>query len=364
MARKVHHEEHVNAEAWAIPYGDLVTLLLAFFVVMYAVSSVNEGKYRVLADAMAEAFGGPPKTISPLQLGREQVRGSNQDQPVPVGMKLAATPVAARVARDFPQAIRIAGNIVPAAPQSNGGERERAQREQLARVGARIEQALKELIDQDMVVVRRVSLSLEIEIKTDILFGSGSAALNAPALDTLQRLAGIVRDGGNPVRIEGHTDDRPIRTYLFPSNWELSAARAASVVHLFSDTGVPAGRLSLMGWADQKPRADNQTDAGRAANRRVVIVVMADAQPGDPAVEGVLANGPSARSAGRAVTVAAPQETPPPRSDAKLLAVSSIPSSTPRVLDTRAAHGTLPERARGASPRGGAAAYSTRVPRP
>ena len=81
MPRRKHHEEHANHEAWAIPYGDLVTLLLAFFVVMYAISSVNEGKYRVMADALSSAFGGPPRTISPLSIGQTQLRGAAFDRP-------------------------------------------------------------------------------------------------------------------------------------------------------------------------------------------------------------------------------------------------------------------------------------------
>ena len=81
MARRHQHEEHQNHEAWAVPYGDLVTLLLAFFVVMYAISSVNEGKYRAVSDALSSAFGGPPRSISPIQLGQTQLRGSSFDRP-------------------------------------------------------------------------------------------------------------------------------------------------------------------------------------------------------------------------------------------------------------------------------------------
>src|ERR1700751_5062740 len=78
MPRK-KHEEHSNHEAWAIPYADMITLLLAFFVVMYSISSVNEGKYRVLSDALSQAFGGPPKSVKPIQVGTQQQRGSNKE---------------------------------------------------------------------------------------------------------------------------------------------------------------------------------------------------------------------------------------------------------------------------------------------
>ncbi|HEY4583307.1 MAG TPA: flagellar motor protein MotB, partial [Lysobacter sp.] len=83
MARRHVHEEHANHEAWAIPYGDLVTLLLAFFVVMYAISSVNAGKYRAVADSLSSALGGPPTSVTPVQLGKTQVRGSDHDRPTP-----------------------------------------------------------------------------------------------------------------------------------------------------------------------------------------------------------------------------------------------------------------------------------------
>ncbi len=281
MAKKHKHEDHVNHEAWAIPYGDLVTLLLAFFVVMYAVSSVNEGKYRVLADAMAQAFGGPPKTISPLQLGKEQMRGSRQDQPVPVGVQNAAFPVAGRMVRDFPNAVQMAGRLqrtVPQAQLSSAGSTGYAmrEREKLEQIGERVEKALGDLVAKDMVIVRRANLSLEIEIKADILFPSGSAVITGPARDTLGRLADIMREVPNAMRIEGHTDNQPISNMIYPSNWELSSARAASVVHLFVDRRVPPVRMSVVGFADQRPRADNETQDGRDANRRVVLVVMAE----------------------------------------------------------------------------------------
>ena len=84
MARGKKHEEHANHEAWAIPYADLMTLLLAFFVVMYAISTVNEGKYRVVADSLTAAFGGAPRTINPVQVGNHQLQGADFDRPSPI----------------------------------------------------------------------------------------------------------------------------------------------------------------------------------------------------------------------------------------------------------------------------------------
>ncbi|WP_325167021.1 flagellar motor protein MotB, partial [Stenotrophomonas sp. S39] len=106
MARRKHHEEHANHEAWAIPYADLMTLLLAFFVVMYAISSVNEGKYRIMADALTDAFGGAPRTINPVQVGNKQVQGGGWDSPsvIKSGTRIGPSAPACASARPSPAA--------------------------------------------------------------------------------------------------------------------------------------------------------------------------------------------------------------------------------------------------------------------
>ncbi|MGH8077442.1 MAG: flagellar motor protein MotB, partial [Lysobacter sp.] len=248
MARKHQHEEHVNHEAWAIPYGDLVTLLLAFFVVMYAISSVNEGKYRIVADSLSAAFGGPPRTITPIQLGATQLRGSAFDRP---SLQTAAaktgpssvTPVTSLPVRQilelptFGRAEQIKAAV--AAAVAAAGERGPAEpHQQLTTLGDEIQKALAELVEQKLVTVRRGRNFLEVEIQSDILFASGAAAPSPLATTTVRKLASVLRDSPNAVRVEGYTDDRPIRTALFPSNWELSAARAASVVHVLVGEGV------------------------------------------------------------------------------------------------------------------------------
>ncbi|MFZ5757624.1 MAG: flagellar motor protein MotD [Pseudomonadota bacterium] len=263
MARKKKHEDHANHEAWAIPYGDLVTLLLAFFVVMYAISSVNEGKYRVLADALAEAFGAPPRTMAPIQVGDVMPRGSERNQGPPI-----ATP-AQRGAIVGPPTWQ--GSV---AQQADRAATIRAE-EQLKEISQRVEEALAELIEEDLVKIRRAPLWLEVEIRSDILFPSGSAVPQDDAVPTLQRLAAALGPFPNPLRIEGHTDNVPIHTRAFPSNWELSAARAASVVHLFGNSGIAPERLAVIGYGEFRPAADNATIEGRNGNRRVIIVVLA-----------------------------------------------------------------------------------------
>lgn len=258
MARKRPHEDHVNAEAWAIPYADLMTLLLAFFVVMYALSTVNEAKYRVMADAMSAAFGGTPRTVSPVQVGDHLVRGQAGKRPTPI----KSSP---------PLSLPDPDRLVSASPMALAV----AQR-QMDAVAQQLSRALAPLIDSKLITVRRAELWIEVEINSDILFGVGSATLEQDARHTLVALADVLRHAPNRVRVEGYTDNTPISTAQFPSNWELSAARAASVVHLLADQGLQPWRLSMIGYGQFRPRADNGTEAGRNANRRVVLVILAD----------------------------------------------------------------------------------------
>ncbi|HEX4479426.1 MAG TPA: flagellar motor protein MotD [Rudaea sp.] len=298
MARKHAHEDHVNHEAWAIPYGDLVTLLLAFFVVMYAVSSINEGKYRVLADSLAEAFGGKPRSIQPVQTGKFEQRGSAADRAQVVAQKLPRGMLASNVLRDLPNTPRM--NL----PKSQFAQIEQSQlnraAERLERIAVRIEDALKPLIDSQLVTVQHRELWVEVEIKADILFTSGDARPRPEASETIQQLAEVLRDVPNAVRVEGYTDNQPISTPQFPSNWELSAARAASVVHVFAAHGVDEDRLTIIGYGEKHARTSNDTAEGRNANRRVVLVILAapdqSAPPAEPSNSASI-NSPSRRVA-------------------------------------------------------------------
>ncbi|WP_241544271.1 OmpA family protein, partial [Xanthomonas translucens] len=148
---------------------------------------------------------------------------------------------------------------------------------QLDGIADRLGAALAPLIQKNLISVRHAGLWIEVEINSDILFGSGSASLDQSARATLAQLAQVLVPVPNGVRVEGYTDNSPIATVQFPSNWELSAARAASVVHLFADQGLQPSRLSMIGYGEFRPRADNDSQAGRNANRRVVLVILADA---------------------------------------------------------------------------------------
>jgi chemotaxis protein MotB len=272
MARKKKHEEHVNAEAWAIPYGDLVTLLFALFTVMYAMSSVNEGKFRVLSDSMIAAFHGSPKSMQPVNIGDKQP-GKGGDKPLVGISPTALMKIKDTVTKD--------GNLTPRALGVIDGDQSRDLPGSLVRMEREVQNAMQALIDAKLVTVKRESMWLEIEINTDILFPSGAGDFSSAAEPVLDKLAEVLKPFPNPIRVEGHTDDRPIHTAAFPSNWELSAARAASVVHQFTKQGIDPLRLEIVGFGQFHPRQANDSIDHRNANRRVAVLVLEAVLPTD-----------------------------------------------------------------------------------
>lgn len=290
-------EEHENHERWAIPYGDLLTLLLAFFVVMYSISSVNAGKYRVLSDSLYAAFRGEPRTLEPIEVGHKRV-GSGADIRVSIVQQavlkgqprslLAPVPLAistpipnAPYHDDMPPPGNANGVKAATGPASRAAAAQAAQDQaaavMLTRVADDVVKAMAGLVKKNLVVVRRKQYWIEVEIRTDILFPSGSARLEPSAVGIIRRLAAVLARFPNPIRVEGFTDDVPIRTALFYSNWELSAARAANVVHVLSDRGVGRNRLAVVGFGEEHPVASNTTAQGRNANRRVTVVILSTA---------------------------------------------------------------------------------------
>ncbi len=241
-------EEHENHERWLVSYADFITLLFAFFVVMYAISSVNEGKYRVLAESLDQAFKEPAqKTLDPIQIGEPPKTVNPLDALVPSGK-----PVTEPISEEGREQIK------------------------LQRTSEQIEEVLAPYIDDDLVAVTRNEFWVAVEMKSGMLFSSGSAKLSKAADPVLGKLAEIVREmPDNPIYIEGHTDNVPIRTKEFPSNWELSAARAASVVRKLIEAGVAPQRLAAVGYGENHPVADNKSEEGRYRNRRVVMVLQA-----------------------------------------------------------------------------------------
>ena len=272
MARKPQHEEHANHEAWAIPYGDLVTLLLALFVVLYAVSSINEGKYRVLSDSLIAAFHGQPRSMTPIQIGDTQRLQIRDDRVATIRpsqiMQLPDETGASGEAEDDGEQT---GDPAETGPVEQGGDQPPTVVQRLAET---IELELGELVEKDLLRIQRGVSWVEVEINLEVLFASGSAEIGSMAVPILTDLASILASFPAPIRVEGHTDNRPISTPRYPSNWELSAARAASIVHLFADQGVNPAQMIVAGLGAFRPLADNSSADGRNRNRRVTIVVL------------------------------------------------------------------------------------------
>jgi chemotaxis protein MotB len=308
--RRKKHEEHTNHESWAIPYGDLVTLLLAFFVVMYAISSVNAGKYRVLSDSLFAAFRGSPRTLQPIQVGEKQV-GTGADMNATVVQqtvlngraqsRLAPVPVNVGMPKSGGNAESASGHLPAQAAAAAAA---------LSRVADEVARAMDQLVQKDMVTIRRNDFWIEVEMRTDILFPSGSARIADDAVDIIERLGGVLAPFPNPIRVEGHTDNKPIKTAVFYSNWELSAARAGSVVRVLSTHGVSADRLAVIGYGEQRPIKPNDTAEGRNANRRVVIVILSTdlmrQAPGEAQSTDTAGIAPAAASPAQATTDLAP----------------------------------------------------------
>lgn len=256
MARKPKHEEHENHERWLVSYADFITLLFAFFVVMYSISSVNEGKYRVLSSALVTAFSHPQKTIAPIQYGTPLRSPILQHESLFKDDEFKNQNSVDRPGVDH--------QLVPT-PEEMAD---------MQKIADEISYLLKDLIDKKVITVTKTNLGVEIEIKSKILFASGVAVLSSQAISPLKKIAAVLGKTSNDINVEGYTDNVPISNEYFPSNWELSAARAASVVRLFAQSGIDPNRLKAIGFAEHKPVADNSTEAGRSKNRRVAILVL------------------------------------------------------------------------------------------
>lgn len=276
MARRKRHEEHINHEAWAIPYGDLVTLLMAFFVVMYAVSVVDAGKYSVLSESLIEAFG-TSAAIDPIQIG-EPVQELN---PVSEDVRRSLAPVeiiAASPAEEAPEPsfepfsptdVALAALIGSASEEQRGrimGE--------IQEMSEELTEAMGSLIEAGNIEVKRQPYWLEVSINSNLLFSSGSATLEPVARPALVKVARLLGRRDVRIHVEGHTDNLPINNTIYPSNWELSSGRAATVVNLFAQSGVDPERMVAIGYGEFQPADSNVTEASRARNRRVAVIVL------------------------------------------------------------------------------------------
>ena len=282
MSRKKHAESHENHERWLVSYADFITLLFAFFVVMYAMSSVNEGKFRILSESMMVAFRSvDPHSAKPIIVADMVGASASQSGGQPSAMQRSVAPnlrpmptmAIQRSPRSIVTLVRgdNVTNKAHTAPESSVDPN-------LAKIVAKLQAYLAELIKADMVNLRSNTLWVEVEIKNNVLFDSGSAIVNKEAQQPIAEIAAVLREVPNRIQVEGFTDNRPISTPVYPSNWELSAARSANVVNLLMKNGVRPERMSAVGYGEFQPIADNGTEQGRMQNRRVVLVIMGNTE--------------------------------------------------------------------------------------
>lgn len=237
--------EEGGDERWLITYADLVTLLFALFIVLFANSDIDEGKFGPTRQAIQKAFS----------VG---IFSSDEEDPHLAGGPPISTELGQRPESDF----------------------------QL--LNDQVTVAALELGLQDNVTVTLTDDTVTISLSDNLIFEPASAVVSERAVGLLGRLAETLRDMTNVVRIEGHTDSIPVNSGAFATNWELSTGRATSVLRFFAEeAGVDASRLHAAGFADQQPVADNSTPEGRARNRRADIVILyptaspAESQGGD-----------------------------------------------------------------------------------
>ncbi len=243
MARRRQHEEHVNHERWLVSYADFITLLFAFFVVMYSISSINEGKYKVISQALIGVFNEADHSLKPIPIGEER-----------------------------PVTVKPADPLIKDSEQTDAALGQGA-KDPLKSIADDISAAFGDLISSNQMTVRGNELWVEIELNSSLLFGSGDAMPSDMAFNIIDKVAKILKPFDNPIHVEGFTDDQPIRTAQYPTNWELSSARSASIVRMMAMDGVNPGRLASVGYGEFQPVANNATAEGRARNRRVVLVV-------------------------------------------------------------------------------------------
>lgn len=244
MPRRRPVELNISHERWLVSYADFITLLFGFFVVMYSVSQVNESKYRVLSDTLLSAFNmQAEKSFDPLHIAEQ---GSENN----------------RVVSQEPTAT---GEM-----PGNGAFEKSVD---LPHLREEFAQEFSDLIDDELVQVRSNEFWLQIELQDSILFDSGRAQPSPQAQTIFEDVASLLKGFTNPVQVEGFTDNIPISTAAFPSNWELSSARASAIVKLLVAGGVDPGRLSAVGYGEHRPIADNSTEAGRRQNRRVALMI-------------------------------------------------------------------------------------------
>ena len=248
-SRRQTSDESPSHDRWLVSYADFITLLFAFFVVMYATSSLNEGKYRVLTQALTAAF---------------------RHEPIVAPLPTSFVPLT-RIPQRMPQRVADPVRVDPVRLQ---------QEQKLKGLADDIAEALRPLVQTGQVRLMQTARGLAVEINAAVLFAPAQANLQSDSIAALEAVAQVLRTVENPVEVQGHTDRLPIANAQFPSNWELASARASAVIRLFMGSGVAADRLAAVGYADNRPVETDDTPEARARNRRVTLIILTDGATG------------------------------------------------------------------------------------
>jgi chemotaxis protein MotB len=271
VALKKEPEKHANHERWLVSYADFITLLFAVFVVLYAMGQSDKKKVEEVAVALRESFG----YSSQAAAGQKGVLHSQDIKPIPaIKPEMAVIPMV--------------NKMPPAGPRQGGVDKGRgkgkAEEKEFKEIQSAIEAYLIKHGAQNKVSIGITRRGLVVSLKEAGFFDSGSAVIKPAGYQLLNTIIEAMSQYSNPLRVEGHTDNIPISTPLFPSNWELSVSRATNVLrYLQKNYDVEPGKLSATGYGEFRPTTENTTADGRSKNRRVDIVLLSsEAEHGEP----------------------------------------------------------------------------------
>lgn len=273
---KGHQEaEKENNERWLLTYSDLITLLLAFFIILFSMSNVDKEKYKAVIESLGSVFGAPSGTAAPGNgSGIPDFPHFSPSASSPSFSLPSSSPGSPAGVSPTPHASPLATST-----PDNGGIGNAIEVEKMNDVKRQVEGLLVDENLQDDVSVTVRQRGLVISINSNVLFNSGSAQLTPASRTLVQKIAVILTPlAGNQICVEGHTDTDPIHTSQYPSNWELSGARAVNVMRLLlsMNSTLKYENLSYIGYGEYRPLVANDTAANKAKNRRVNIVILKD----------------------------------------------------------------------------------------
>lgn len=253
MKNEYYSNSNDYINRWVISYADFVTMLLALFMIMFATSHMGENKIKDVNQSIEKVF--TQKTIS--ETTQENVEEKSEDKNKQINVKNNETKT------DKPQIFESSTNSI-----LDGGNG-------ILEASKVMEQIKEDINTETSIKVLKTNKGVIIRLNDTMLFDPGSDIIKAEAIATLEKIADSVAKFQNPIVIEGHTDSTPIMTNRFPSNWELSTARATNIIkYLIQQKKFPPSRLSAVGYGEYMPIEDNNTPQGRAKNRRVDIIVL------------------------------------------------------------------------------------------